>query len=264
MEKIYFDAINAAIKAGNEILKIYNSNDFNITVKSDNSPLTIADQKSNDIINSILKNTDIPIISEENKQINYSVRKNWNKYWLIDPLDGTKEFIKKNGEFTVNIALVKNSIPIFGVIFVPAKKNLYFAAKEFNSNLIKNISDTFKSPQDILNNSRKLPFKRNDNLYKVVASKSHFNEDTKKFIQKLEKKHSNIELVNAGSSLKLCLIAEGNADIYPRYAPTMEWDIAAGHAIVKFAGGKVIQAKNNKDVIYNKKNLLNPFFIAYK
>lgn len=262
MTNLYLTAINASIEAGNEICKIYNSNDFNITIKSDNSPLTIADQKSNEIIMNAIQGTNIPIISEENKQLSYDERKNWVKLWLVDPLDGTKEFIKKNGEFTVNIALIENNYPIFGTIYVPAQKTLYFGSIEHGSFMINNIQTLYSNFEELIAKAIKLPQKKEGDAYKVVASKSHFNEDTKNFIENLKKQHSKIELVNAGSSLKLCLVAQGSADIYPRYAPTMEWDIAAGHAIVKAAGGKVSKADDNTEVSYNKENLLNPYFVV--
>lgn len=262
MKELFLSAINASIEAGKEICRIYNSDDFQVTIKSDNSPLTKADKVANEVIMNAIESTNIPIISEENKQLSYYERKNWTKLWLVDPLDGTKEFIKKNGEFTVNIALIENNSPIFGTIYVPAKKTLYFGSSQHGSYKLQNVELTYSTFDELIAKATKIPQKNNDNIYRIVASKSHFNEDTKKFIEDLEKKHDKIELVNAGSSLKLCLVAEGSADIYPRYAPTMEWDIAAGHAIVKAAGGKVIKASDNTDVDYNKENLLNPYFVV--
>ncbi len=262
MKDIFLTAINASIEAGKEILRIYNNDDFQVTFKDDKSPLTIADKKSNEIIMQAITKLSIPIISEENKQLTYTERKDWNTLWLVDPLDGTKEFIKRNGEFTVNIALIKDNLPIFGVIYVPVKKTLYFGSEINASCIINNVSEVFSTYNEALNSSKTLPTYNNSDSYKVVASKSHFNEETKNFIEKLKEKHEKIELVNAGSSLKLCLVAEGSADIYPRYAPTMEWDIAAGHAIAKFAGGSVTIADTNTEVNYNKENLLNPYFIV--
>ncbi len=262
MKDLFLLAINAAIEAGKEINRIYNSDDFDITIKTDNSPLTKADKAANSIITSELKRTHIPIISEENKLTDYNERKDWKAFWMVDPLDGTKEFIKKNGEFTVNIALIRNKKPIFGVIYVPVKEQLYFGCELYKSFKTNNVNNEFHSFDELLKSSQEIPQQKNTDKFRVVASKSHFNEETKNFIDELEKIHENIELVNAGSSLKLCLIAEGSADIYPRFAPTMEWDIAAGHAIVKGAGGSVKNASTNEELVYNKENLLNPYFIV--
>lgn len=262
MNKFYLTVINSAIEAGKEILKIYNSGNFDISFKDDNSPLTAADKRGNEVIMKTLIPTKIPIISEENKEINFAERKNWNTFWLVDPLDGTKEFIKKRGDFTVNIALITENTPVFGVIYVPAKRTLFFGDTKLGSFKKMEVTDTFANLDQLIDSCQKLPIKKTDNTYRVIASKSHFNEDTKLFVEKLEKTHGKIELINVGSSLKLCAIADGTADIYPRYAPTMEWDIAAGHAIVKAAGGKVIQAKSGEEVVYNKENLLNPYFVV--
>ncbi len=262
MKKNYLEVVNTAIDAGYEIMKVYSSQNFEIEFKQDNSPLTIADKKSNEIIMNTLKKFDIPIISEENKQIDYEQRKNWVKFWLVDPLDGTKEFINRLADFTVNIALIENQIPVFGVVYVPAKQELFFASKEFGSFQCNNIIKKYNTLNDLINSSQKLPLKKNNFNYKVIASKSHFNKETEDFIEKLKTEYPDLELINVGSSLKLCAIANGVADIYPRFGPTMEWDIAAGHAIVKYAGGKVVQAENHQEMIYNKENLLNPYFIV--
>ena len=240
--------IKIAQKAGDEILRIYNR-EFEINYKDDKSPLTEADKKSNEIICSELQKLfpDIPILSEENKMIDYNERKNWEYYWCIDPLDGTKEFIKKNGEFTVNIGLIYKREPVLGIVYAPVIDALYYAKKNEGAYL----------------NNNKLPLKENNNkneIMYVVASKSHLSEETQKFIDKLETK--KIEQISKGSSLKLCMVAEGTADIYPRLAPTMEWDTAAADAIVREAGKMTYQYENNKHLVYNKENLLNPWFIV--
>jgi 3'(2'), 5'-bisphosphate nucleotidase len=229
-------------------MQIYNQN-FDVEFKDDNSPLTQADLKSNEIIcTSLLKlYPDIPIMSEENKQTEYEVRKNWEYYWCIDPIDGTKEFIKRNGEFTVNIALIKNNKPVLGVVYAPALDEMYSA---------KQGTGAFK-------NGQKLPVivnKKPEEFLKVVASKSHLSEETQEFIDNLKTK--NIDQVSRGSSLKLCMVAEGVADIYPRLAPTMEWDTAAADSIVRESGKMTYQYYNKEKVIYNKENLLNPWFIV--
>ena len=261
----YLDiAISGAIEAGKAILEIYESGmDFNIQTKDDSSPLTIADQASNTVINSFLEKTQVPIISEENKQISYDQRKSWDHCWIVDPLDGTKEFIKRNGEFTVNIALCEQGVPICGVIYVPVTRELYYgdvnAGKSFKtvlnrnheaSNGLFNASDTLSiTPQD----SKKV---------RVVGSRSHMNEDTERFIKSLEQEYEEVEIVSKGSSLKFCLVAEGLADVYPRYAPTMEWDTAAGSAIAEAMGLKVIARDTQQPMRYNKENLLNPHFLV--
>jgi 3'(2'), 5'-bisphosphate nucleotidase len=234
--------------AGNAIMEIY-KRDFDIEYKDDKSPLTEADIKSNQIIcESLLKlYPSIPILSEENREICYENRKVWNYYWCIDPIDGTKEFIKKNDEFTVNIALIYKDTPVLGVVYAPAINEMYIA----------------KRGEGAYKNGKKLPLNINKNLKEklfVVASKSHLSIETQEFIDRLESK--SIEQVSKGSSLKLCMVAEGLADIYPRLAPTMEWDTAAAHVVVIEAGKKVINYNNKEPLVYNKKNLLNPWFIV--
>ena len=253
-------AILASIEAGKEIIKIYNSNDFDVELKDDNSPLTRADIASHKIIMTYLNKTNIPVLSEEGKSISYNVRKNWKKLWIVDPIDGTKEFIKRNGEFTVNIALVEHQKPILGVIYSPVLSDLYFSTLEIGSRKIniKNINYDFNS---IMENSIKLPVLRDDKVYTIVASRSHLNEETESFINNLKKEKEDIRLVSKGSSLKMCLVAEGSADCYPRFAPTMEWDTAAGQAICSAAGFDLIDLKTNKPMIYNRPKLLNNWFL---
>lgn len=254
-------AIEAAINAGSEIMKIY-SGHFDVELKRDNSPLTMADEKANVIINSFLKTSDIPIISEENKQIPYSTRKNWHTCWMVDPLDGTKEFIKKNDEFTVNIALIKNNKPILGVIYVPASKILYYALVS-EKKAFKIVLNTHEFSEVIFQNKREIKSSNKvKNQIKVIGSRSHKSEATNTFIKQLEAQGKDIELVTKGSSLKFCLMAEGEAHIYPRFAPTMEWDTAAGHAICNAVGLQVMEVNKNASLVYNKEDLLNPFFIV--
>ncbi len=255
-------AIRASIKAGHEILNIYRQDDFEIQLKSDNSPLTIADKKAHHAIVEELKQLPIPILSEEGTQYDFSVRKEWEKCWIVDPLDGTKEFIHRNDEFTVNIALIDKGIPVLGVIYIPVSGMLYFAEKKLGAYRINTNDITNFVLDDILSLSVKLPLKKESDVLRVVGSRSHMNEETRQFIDRLKQESKAIEIVSKGSSLKLCLIAEGNADIYPRFSPTMEWDIAAGHAIILAAGGTVKNACTKQELIYNKSNLLNPHFIA--
>ena len=245
---------NIAIKAGLETLKYYNE-DIQVTHKNDSSPLTKADLASNKIIMNALQQLDrtIPILSEESL-VEWKERKNWTKYWLVDPLDGTKEFIKQNGEFTVNIALIENNKPILGVIFTPVKFDLYFAQKNYGSYKINSSSKLIN-----LQEAEKIFVANQSSIKRIIGSRSHSNQT---FDSWVNQNFPNSEIVQAGSSLKFCLIAEGAADIYPRFGPTSEWDIAAGHIIVNEAGGRV-NTFENIEINYNKKeDLLNPQFYA--
>lgn len=265
MHELMKKAIIASIEAGKEILKVYGYSDFEIKIKSDNSPLTIADKRAHNVITDYLNNTGLPILSEEGRNIPFDERKNWTRFWLVDPLDGTKEFIKRNEEFTVNIALIENGEPIAGVVYIPVNGTLFLGT-------IEDGAFRFSDANKLLNNisnpnwfefADKLPEVLNNGPFRVVASRSHMNPETEEYIDKLKQNHPVIEIVSIGSSLKLCLIAEGEADIYPRFGPTNEWDTAAGHAIIKASGGKVVLADNMElPLVYNKKDLLNPFFIA--
>jgi len=255
-------AIKSAIAAGAEIMKIYGES-FEVTLKSDHSPLTIADENANAIINTFLSKTDIPIISEENKQTDYSTRAKWETCWMVDPLDGTKEFIKRNGEFTVNIALIKNNKPVLGVIYVPVSNTLYYAMVS-DQKAYKITLDAHCYTAEIHSKAKEelVPLREASNKIKVVASRSHLNADTTEFIAHLKQQGNQVTLVSIGSSLKFCLVAEGKATIYPRFAPTMEWDTAAGHAICKAVGLKVMQVADAEELHYNKTQLLNPYFIV--
>jgi 3'(2'), 5'-bisphosphate nucleotidase len=259
-------AIKAALKAGEAILDIYKK-DFRVDFKDDNSPLTEADLLSNRIIISYLLQTNIPIISEEEKEIPYTERKDWGLCWVIDPIDGTKEFIKKNGEFTVNISLVEKGNTKLGVIYVPVTKELYYT-NEYKTSSYKTIvsMNEMKSFDDLLfRNEDKIRPKTNENSkIRVVGSRSHMNEYTLLFIEDLKKEYREVEIVSKGSSLKFCLIAEGEADVYPRFAPTMEWDTAAGQAICEAVGLKVIDQNTKQPMVYNRENLLNNYFLVTK
>lgn len=245
--------INIAIHAGNAILEIYKE-DIAVETKSDNSPLTIADKNANEIIVAGLEKLDnsIPIISEENKLIDFSERKNWTKCWIVDPLDGTKEFIKKNGEFTVNIALVENGIPTLGVVHVPAQNITYYAEKNKGSFKIEN------------GNTTKLHIRKlaEDGVLKIVGSRSHQTPELLAYVEQQKTKFANVDFVAAGSSLKFCLLAEGKADVYPRLGLTMEWDTCAGQIVATEAGAEVLRFDNNEPLLYNRENLLNPFFVV--
>ena len=265
MNELLNIAIEASIKAGQAILEVYQSDDFVIQLKSDKSPLTLADQRAHHVIVNFLEKTNIPILSEEGKDIPYETRKNWDKFWLVDPLDGTKEFIKRNGEFTVNIALIENSMPVAGVVYVPVTDALMFGSKETGALRVDCAFDKIKKElyPDWINMADKLPGDYKSTTWRVVASRSHMSQETEDFIESMKADHPEIEIVSKGSSLKLCLVAEGKADIYPRFGLTSEWDTAAGHAMILASGGRVVLADDqNTELKYNKENILNPYFIA--
>jgi 3'(2'), 5'-bisphosphate nucleotidase len=261
MKELLTTAIKASLEAGKRIMEIYDNESFDVDFKTDDSPLTKADLASHNIIVSHLKDTNVPILSEEGKHLDYEIRKTWNSLWIVDPIDGTKEFIKKNGEFTVNISLVENQIPILGVIYVPALKELYFAEKELGSFKLDNITE-FSTLSEIIKEANQLPLSIEKDKFTVVASKSHLSKETEDYIEELEKEHGEVITLSKGSSLKLCMVAEGMAHEYPRFAPTMEWDTAAGQAICKYAGKTVYDYKTRKEMLYNRKNLLNNWFLV--
>ena len=269
-DKLILTTILAAKRAGVAILDVYDS-DFAVEQKEDKSPLTLADKKSNEIIENVLEqtvtvnNSTVPILSEEGKEISYEDRKNWEYFWLVDPLDGTKEFVKRNGEFTVNIALIHKQKPVLGIIYIPVKDVFYFAAKDFGTYKLENseiLTDDL-SIEQLIDKSQKLPLDNDSKTsITVIGSRSHTSEEFSEFVERLNEKYENVEFISSGSSLKLCLVAEGKADFYPRFGPTMEWDTAAGQAIVEQAEGTVIDTQTNEPLSYNKSNLLNPFFIV--
>jgi 3'(2'), 5'-bisphosphate nucleotidase len=256
-----FTAITAALEAGKAILEIYHSGEFDVEIKGDNSPLTKADTTSHNVIISFLTKTNIPVLSEEGKAIAYEERKNWNQLWIVDPIDGTKEFIKRNGEFTVNIALIEDQLPLIGVIFVPVTGELYFSSKEMGAYKVVVDLDNFDI-ETLISNGNKLPLEREDNTFTIVASRSHMSAETETYVQEMRDIHGEVNLISKGSSLKLCMVAEGTADCYPRFAPTMEWDTAAGQAICEHAGFKVIDWGTKENMLYNREELLNNWFLV--
>lgn len=256
LKKLLEDATIAAIKAGAKIMEIYQG-EFEVIQKSDKSPLTEADRASNRIIIEQLSHHGIEIVSEESDSIPFEKRGNLSLVWMIDPLDGTKEFINRNGEFTVNISLIENGYPILGVVYVPVKKWLYLGAKGNNS--MKFEMRDHRSPLWDARGKR-LPIASSNQHLRVVGSRSHLNDETRNYIRQLQEMHGEVEFLSAGSSLKLCLVAEGKAELYPRLAPTMEWDTAAGDAVCRFAGCRVLNFETGEPLSYNKENLLNPWF----
>ncbi len=275
--KILRDGIFAAKIAGEAILEVYNSNFF-VEQKGDYSPLTIADKRSHTAIIEYLlsRYPEVPILSEEGRGVPFEQRRKWDSFWLVDPLDGTKEFIKRNGEFTVNLALIEENKPVLGVIYVPVTDVLYFGALSFGSHkmegtadyLIDNNSGEELSQEEALHllfqYTSKLPIhsKGRQREVRIIGSRSHLNDDTKKFILRLKDKYDSVDIEFAGSSLKICLVAEGTVDVYPRFGPTMEWDTAAGQAITEFAGGSLLEFHSRRALTYNKRELVNPWFIV--
>ncbi|MEZ7839017.1 MAG: 3'(2'),5'-bisphosphate nucleotidase CysQ [Flavobacteriales bacterium] len=241
-------AKNAALQAGKEILKVYNSDDFGVESKSDESPLTKADKAAHYKIVELLEDSNLPILSEEGTEVPFEERSKWGYFWMVDPLDGTKEFIKRNGEFTVNIALIHKGSPVMGIVYTPVVDELFYAHNTIGAYKVDSLG------------VHKLNPSAPENLtgLRVVASRSHLNEETKSFMDQL----LNPAIVSMGSSLKFLAIADSKADVYPRYAPTMEWDSAAAHGICKVLGIEVLNLETNEPVSYNKENLLNPYFIV--
>jgi 3'(2'), 5'-bisphosphate nucleotidase len=297
MTELLKTALQAALDAGEAILRIYDR-DFSVDYKDDRSPLTEADTAAHELICAALEPSGLPVLSEESRTVPYEIRRDWRRFWLVDPLDGTKEFIKKNGEFTVNIALIENGRPVLGVVYAPVLQTVYCGRWEVEGGMSKawkaaGCSD--KSVDDVIESAVPLPTSYSPHFtaqraLRVVASRSHCNEETEKFIEALEGTLGAVELVSSGSSLKLCLVAEGRAEVYPRIAPTMEWDTAAAQAVVEAAGGRVVQydpavpaaeylrgrldvesrmahftshiSPLTKPLLYNKPDLLNPSFVV--
>ena len=246
------DAVKTIAKeAGDAILAIYHDADFSQVVdfKNDSSPLTLADKASHEVIMQGLRSLtpEIPIISEEGKDISYEERKDWQIFWLVDPLDGTKEFIKRNGEFTVNIALIEQGVPTYGVVYVPVTDTMYTGKqgvgceKQVGQEAPVTLQVNHKTANRV-----------------AVRSKSHAAPEEEAVLERFDAQES----ISVGSSLKFCMVAEGKADLYYRHGPTMEWDTAAGQAVVLGAGGKVFDASGTREFTYNKSSLLNPSFLC--
>ena len=264
---IYLPVIlHAALAAGKVIMQVYagSDEDYEIETKMDKSFLTKADKLAHAEISSQLSQTSYPLLSEEGRSIDYEERRHWKKYWIVDPLDGTKEFLKRNGEFTVNIALIEEGVPVMGVIYVPVSETLYFGIDGIGAYKIVgvNLDTASLTAEEWLKRGSKLPVGMDRTGFVVVASRSHSSIDTEQYIDALRAQHGEIKLISSGSSLKICLVAEGTADAYPRFAPTMEWDTGAGHAIARAAGLEIYQAGTTQPLQYNKENLLNPWFIV--
>lgn len=259
-EELLISAIKTSVLAGEKILEIYNTA-FEVELKKDQSPLTLADKAAHELITSELGKWGFPILSEEGKEIPFEVRKNWKNYWMVDPLDGTKEFVKRNGEFTVNIAFMDKDTPVFGVIYCPVSGHIC-AGSDGKVYAMKNSDSVNLSETTIEDYILEPHINSPDDEIKVVASRSHLSTDTENFISMLNLNGNKISIVNAGSALKFCLLAEGKATVYPRFAPTMEWDTAAGHAILKACGRNILLHPSGIEMKYNKPSLVNDWFIA--
>jgi 3'(2'), 5'-bisphosphate nucleotidase len=267
-------AIQAAFAAGREILAVYGEKQFAIEAKDDLSPLTEADRRAHAAIERSLAPSGLPVLSEEGAHTTPAERQKWDRYWLVDPLDGTKEFIKRNGEFTVNIALMQRdqlpegplgaAAPVAGVLYVPVMDRLYFSWKDggaFRQDKAATMPDIPAYERAAM--AVKLPMaKPPAGTYTIVASRSHKSPETEAFIRQKQQEHQQVELTSMGSALKICLVAEGVADVYPRFAPTMEWDTAAGHAICTEAGRQVTDVTTDEPMRYNKYDLMNNWFIV--
>lgn len=262
-------AVNAALAAGRSILEVYHSPeaDWQVEHKADDSPLTLADRRANRVIADALQSTGLPVLSEETQLADYAERRHWRQLWIVDPLDGTKEFIKRNGEFTVNIALVHEGAPVFGVVYVPAQERLYVGlCGQGSVRLGMAPGEVLGSMSEVWRRGECLPLASEsqaaDPVVRVVVSRSHLDERTQQYIRSLEARGHKVETVASGSSIKICLLAERTAHLYPRFAPTSEWDTAAGHAVLAATGGRLCQAESGEPLIYNKENILNPYFMG--
>jgi 3'(2'), 5'-bisphosphate nucleotidase len=273
-DELLLTAVRAAIRAGLATLEVYES-EHHVDYKEDRSPLTLADTRSHDIIAGRLKTTGIPVLSEEGKSIPFAERRGWKRLWVVDPLDGTKEFIKRLGEFTINIALVENERPTLGAIFVPVKNVLYFGRLEDGSyrlddgRLLADLSraeaagDAVGALAGLKARSQRLPINRQAHTpFVIVGSRSHATPELHEYVEQKRRELGDVSFLSAGSSLKYCLVAEGCADIYPRLGPTMEWDTAAGQLIAEAAGATVIRHDTGGPMIYNKEDLLNPWHVV--
>lgn len=252
-QELVRDIIRIAREAGHAILEVYASGaDFEIVQKDDHSPLTKADRASNALICQALEQLtpQYPIISEENKEIPFAERRHYTHCWIIDPLDGTKEFIRRNDEFTVNIALIRDGRPILGVVYAPVLDEMYWGVRDGGAYVERNRK---------VEKLRAATFQLSDERLNLVCSRSHLNPETEAFVRQFKQPN----LVSKGSSLKLMLLAKGAAHVYPRLAPTMEWDIAAGQVILEEAGGTVLNYNSGQPLRYNKEELRNPYFVAY-
>jgi 3'(2'), 5'-bisphosphate nucleotidase len=265
--ELFQSAFKAAIIAGKRILEIFNTEDFQVSMKSDNSPLSSADKEAHEIIKQQLLNSRIPILSEEGRDMQFEERKSWDILWIVDPLDGTRQFIQKRNEFTVNIALVVSGNPLFGVVYAPAIGDIYLGIKDIGAFKI-HVGDRDLlscSFQQIIAESKKLdPSSKTTDKYTILASYHHVNKETLEYIEKIRKIYPEAEVKKIGSSLKMCMLADGTGDVYVRHSDTYEWDTAAAQTILEGVGWSINALDTNEPLTYNKESLLNPYFICKK
>lgn len=273
-DTLLLTAVQASIRAGLATLEVYQT-DLQVDHKADQSPLTVADTRSHEIIAGALAATGLPVLSEEGQHLPYSERRTWQRLWIVDPLDGTKDFIKRRGEFTINIALVENQRPTLGVVYVPVKQTLYFGRLEDGAFRLTDTDalqalasgapaeDSGPAVDRLKSRSTALPDDRSTHApFVIVGSRSHATAELHAFVEKKRRELGDVSFVSAGSSIKYCLVAEGRADIYPRLGPTMEWDTAAGQVIVEAAGATLVRHDTGVPLIYNKEDLLNPWHVV--
>lgn len=261
MKELLIEAIKAAVKAGEVILQVYNQIDLAVDLKEDNTPITAADRAAHTVIEEMLKDSGLPFFSEEGEQVGYDVRSSWERYWLVDPLDGTKEFIKRNGEFTVNIALIENGTPVMGVVYVPVTGVLYCGGLGLGAWKCSHVKRV-ESWDLIAESAQKLPLKQRRDNYVLVGSRSFQTKETDAYFEECKRVFDKVDIISVGSSLKLCMVAEGTADEYPRLGNINEWDTAAGDAVVRASGGSVTEWESGEPMSYNKECLKNPWFTA--
>ena len=271
--RLLLRAIGAALAAGQAILAVYET-DFRVEHKADDSPLTQADRESHRILVAQLRPTELPIMSEEGRHLNFEQRRGWHRFWLLDPLDGTKEFIKRNGEFTVNAALIEGRRPIAGVVYAPVPDILYIGSRDQGAFKIVSAQEKWHSVQnetqdlesrfqDLLRRSVRLPSTSAEpKRFTIVGSRSHGGPELEAIVDRKRAEHGDVDFISAGSSLKLCLVAEGRAHLYPRTGPTMEWDTAAGQAVAEAGGAEVVDFETGRPLRYNKEDLHNPWFLV--
>ncbi|MDA0939789.1 MAG: 3'(2'),5'-bisphosphate nucleotidase CysQ [Bacteroidetes bacterium] len=256
-------ALAASLEAGRAILDIYESDDVGVEYKEDQSPLTRADRAAHDVLMRHLEATSIPVLSEEGKHMPFSERQGWDALWIVDPVDGTKEFIKRNGEFTVNVALVRDGRVAGGVVLAPVLGHAYVGVVGEGAWRLEVDMTKVISADEAWAQRAALPFDAPEGRpFTVVASRSHMSPETEAYVEEARAQHGEVNLISKGSSLKLCMVAEGTADAYPRFAPTMEWDTAAGQAVCEAAGCDVIDQNTNEPMRYNREELLNAWFLV--
>lgn len=258
---------NASVRAGAAIMKIYkHRDDYDVTLKSDHTPITVADRAAHKVIREYLGQTRIPILSEEGREMGFAERRNWEMFWLVDPLDGTLEFIKGNNEFTVNIALMENNVCVASVVYVPYLEKIYVAVRGAGAFLKEHVAPddlSAYSYEGVMEDARRLPFVSTPHEHlRVAVSRSHQTADTAAHIEALRRRYPDLEVVEQGSSYKFCLLAEGEVDYYVRTTHTYEWDTAAGELILSEAGGSTRALPDDCELKYNKENLQNPWFVC--